>query len=127
MRWQLRRPLDDSDLPVRLERKDRRIQTQQLAPPPVAGLPLLPHRREPVLPEHRADILGRSAGERVAPEERENIPAVGEQPLLSKRDKGVLLPVAQRGEPQVPVEPRLIRRIDTRSLIEGLRLIPEGV
>src|SRR5581483_10461027 len=48
-------------------------------------------------------------------------------PLFRERNNLVLLPVAERSEPEVPVEPRLIRRVDAWTLVERLRLVAERV
>src|SRR5271170_5488151 len=121
------RPLDDADFAVKLPGKNGRIQSQKLTSPPVTGVMLLFHRCEPVLPEHGTDVLRRSSGEGVVPEERENVRAIGKQMLFGERDKAILFPIAERGEPEIPVESWLIRRINSGRLVDRLRLVAERI
>src|SRR5271165_5599674 len=127
MRRQRVGPLNDTDFAVKLPGKNGRIQAEKLTSPPVAGVMLLLHRCEPVLPEHGTDVLRRSSGEGVVPEERENVRAIGKQTLFGERDKAVLFPIAERGEPEIPVKSWLIRRVNSRRLVDRLRLVTERI
>src|SRR5260370_19943240 len=47
--------------------------------------------------------------------------------LFGARHDGIRTPGAEGSEPQIPVEARLVGRIDARSLVRILRLVAEGV
>src|SRR6266851_3444282 len=47
--------------------------------------------------------------------------------LFGARHDGIRTPRAEGSEPQIPVEARLVGRIDARSLVGILRLVAEGV
>ena len=69
----------------------------------------------------------RRIAERIAAEQPDDVAVVLQQSLLGDWHKVVLLPVAERSEPEVPVEARLIRRINARRLVQGLRLVREQI
>src|SRR5436190_9518499 len=98
------------------------------SPPPRASAALGREVREPVLPPDGAHERRRRPRRKwIAAEQPQHARAVLEQPLLRQHDPGRLLPRAERREPEVPLEPRLVRRIDARPLERILRLVPEGV
>ena len=61
MGWQRLRPLDYADLAVGLEGERGGVEADELASPPVASVVFFFHGREPVLPEHGADVPGGDA------------------------------------------------------------------
>src|SRR5271170_4059825 len=81
MRRQRVGPLDNSCFAVGSLGEHGRVEPEKLASPPVAGVVLLLHRGEPVLPEHGTDVFRRGAGEGIVLEEREDVRAIGEQAL----------------------------------------------
>src|SRR6476646_7291061 len=91
------------------------------APPPGAGPLPLGRLREAVLPEPRPHETRRNAGKRIAREEREHGRRALEQLLEKTREPGVLLEGAERREPHLPVEPRLVRRHERRTAEEVAR------
>src|SRR5271169_4519970 len=67
------------------------------------------------------------AWEWVACEQRKHVRLAGQEAFLNLYDPGILPPVTQRSEPQVPVKARLVGRINPRGRMQVLRLIAEGV
>src|SRR5712691_3724865 len=104
-----------------------RVVSAKLALPPRAGRALLRTRREPVLPDDRAHAARRLSLERIAREEAENRWLALQQSRLAVHHPGVLVPAAQRSEPQIPLEARLVRRVDPRRDIHVLGLEAEGI
>src|SRR4051812_34241199 len=84
-------------------------ESQLLPAPPCTGFSFGVDIGEPVLPEHRAYHRRGTSFERIAPEQSQHARASLEQSLLGEHNPRRVLPRRQRGEPQVPVEPRLIR------------------
>src|SRR4029077_13758324 len=77
--------------------------------------------RKPVLPEQNAD-LARRLWKRIAGEERQHVGGTCQEALFGARDDGIGAPVTERGEPQIPIETRLVGGVDARSLVGILRL-----
>ena len=75
-----RRPFDDFNLAIRLSLQGRRIQPQQLSPPPHSGCVFFSYGCEPVLPKHGTNLTWRLLSERISCEQREDILAVRKQP-----------------------------------------------
>src|SRR5579859_4404149 len=119
--------LQDGEAAVRGALDGGSVGAEELTAPPAAGGALLLEAGEPVLPEDGADIAGRRAAKGIAGEEAEHIARVGQQQLFGAGDDGVLRPRAERGEPQVPVEARLVGRVDARPGGEVLRFVAEGI
>ncbi len=82
---------------------------------------------EPILINHGADLLRRRAAERISGEQRKHIRLVIEQALLGPDDEAVILPWAKRGEPQIPIETRLIRGVNSRRRFHILRLVAKWI
>ncbi len=127
MRGEFVRPLDHGRPALRRPSQYRCVESEKLPSPPVPCRSLLCARGEPVLPKYGTHIAGRRLRKRIAPEKREHILVVLKQPLFGEWNKIVLPPVAQRRKPQVPVEARLIRRVDAGSLVQRLRLVAERI
>src|SRR5581483_4501268 len=125
--WSHRRPLCYDDLPIRLARQCRRIKSQVLAFPPHSRRSFLGQAREPILPKDGPHLLGRVAIEWIARKQRQHIGRVIQQALLRAGHNRVFAPRAQRCEPQIPVETRLIRRIDAGPLRRILRFVTERI
>src|ERR1700733_5740823 len=119
--------LKDHEAAVGVALDSRRVGAEKLTPPPVPGRALLRHRGEPILPENGTKIPRRGVGERISGEELEDVVVVGEEELLGARDDGVLRPRAERGKPEIPVEARLIGRIEAGGAGKILRLVTEGI
>src|SRR5439155_22229052 len=94
-----------------------------LPAPPHSGLLLFCHGGEPVLPEHCTYLGGWLARKRITCKESEHIGIVFEQSHLGIGHNWIFTPRAEWGEPQVPVETRLIRRVDARRLARVLGVI----
>src|SRR5579871_1470410 len=122
-----RRPLENCELPVGLTLQRRRVEPEQLPRPPDSLLTLLRRCAEPVLPNHRAHEPRRLGRKGIRFKERHNIRTTREQPLLCAHDDWIGAPIAQRSKPQIPVESRLIRRVDARRLVRILGLISKLV
>src|ERR1700737_3999044 len=122
-----RGPLDHYYGSIRFSPQGGRIQPQQLPAPPDPGRAFLCHAREPVLPEHRADLSRRLLRKRIAGKKGQHILVIGKEPQLRVRHDRILAPGTQGCEPQVPIEPRLIRRVDSRWFIKILRLVAKWV
>src|ERR1700674_5415375 len=120
-------PLDHPDRSVRFSLQRGCIQPQQLPTPPHPVRTFLCHCREPVLPEHRADLSRRLLRKRIASKKGQHILVTGKEPQLRVRHDRILAPGTQGCEPQVPIEPRLIRRVDSRWFIQILRLVAKWV
>ena len=60
-------------------------------------------------------------------EEFQHVRLVWQEPLFGPEHEAVVLPGAQRGEPQIPIEARLIGRVDAGGLAEILRLVAERI
>ena len=65
--------------------------------------------------------------EGIRSEKLKDIRAVLEQAFLGIDNEWIAPPGGERGEPEVPIEARLKRRIDSRRLGHILRLISEGI
>src|SRR5207245_9249096 len=122
----LRRQGDGLD-PLGSELQGGCVETPLLPPPPRRSPALLLGLGEPVLPLHGADVGGRLPVEGIAREEAEDLRRAGEQTQLGVDDPWVLAPLAERGEPEVPFEPRLVWRVDAGRLHRILRLVAERV
>src|ERR1700732_2376261 len=97
------------------------VVAQQLAAPPQTVFALFWHRGEPILPEENPD-LARGLRKRIAGKQGQDVGAAFEEALLGAGDDGIGAPVAERGEPQVPIETGLIGGVDARSFVGILRL-----
>src|SRR5229473_3962845 len=122
-----RRPLDNFDVSIRSSLQRGRIQAQQLPPPPHPGGAFFRHCREPVLPEHRADLMWRLLRKRITGKECEYILVVREQEHFRVGHNRILAPRPQRSEPQFPIKARLIWRIDSGWLIQLLWLVAKRI
>src|ERR1700693_179656 len=114
-------PFDGDDAAVGIVAERRRVVAQQLAPPPQALLTFFLRRGGPILPEQNA-YLARRLRKRIAGEQRQHVRATCQEALFGARDDGIGAPVTERGEPQIPIETRLIGGVDARSLVGILRL-----
>src|SRR6478752_8092247 len=95
--------------------------------PPRPGLPFRREVAEPILPQHRPNECRPLARERVAFEQAQHGWASLDEPLLRLLDPWRLLPWAERREPEVPLEARLIRGIDAGMRAWVLWLVPERI
>ena len=114
MRRQFVGPLYDLRPAIRCQCDFRRIQSEQLAPPPVSRSALFLHRGEPVLPEYRARESGWRVRKRIGLEQAEHIGIIRQQSFFGQWNDLVLAPFPQRCEPEIPLESRLIRRVNPR-------------
>src|ERR1700730_14313716 len=105
----------------------RGVGSKELALPPQACTMFLFWRTEPVLPENSANDVGRLTGEGIAGEKPKHGRIILEKQFFSSWNDRILLPTAERGEPEVPVETRLVGGIDARTLVQLLRLVAEGI
>src|SRR2546429_5378951 len=92
-----------------------------------SDLSLFLWRRKPILPTHRAYLPRRSMRERIPRKKQQHIGISAEQTLLCPHHDWLLPPRTQRRKPQIPIEPRLIRRVNPRRLAWVLRLETEGI
>lgn len=74
-----------------------------------------------------AHELGWSIGEGVTAEKVEDVGRIVQKAFFGAGDEHVFAPGAERGEPEVPVEAWLVRRVDARRFVEGLGLVTEEV
>src|SRR5579862_2195893 len=122
-RW----PLGHHYGPIRFSLEGWRIQAQQLPPPPRPLRAFFCDRGEPVLPEHRTDLSRRVLRKRIGGKKGQHILVIGKQSHLRVRHDRIVTPGTQGCEPQVPIEARLIRRVDPRRLVQILRLVAKRV
>src|SRR5436853_2337049 len=87
------------DRPVRRPLHHRRVEADLPAPPPEARPPLLGRGGEAVLPEDGPHLRRRRAGEGIAAEEGQHVPAAFEEADLRRLDPGVLAQLTEGGEP----------------------------
>src|SRR5258708_1313804 len=127
MRREFIRPLDNRNFASWRWRDFRSIEAEKLTAPPVSRAEFLCHGSEPRLPQYSADVERRRLNERIALEEGKNVGIVGEQAFLGERHDFILVPITERGEPEVPFKSWLIGRVDARGLIQGLRLVAERI
>src|SRR5271156_2674478 len=121
------RQIKHHDLAVRFVLQRRRVLAYFLAPPPISRLAFRPHVREPVLILDRARLSRRRAREWIARKQRQHVRLIFQQTFFRPHHKARLLPRSQRREPQIPLEPRLIRRVNSRRFINCLRLVTKRV
>src|SRR6516165_4873142 len=121
------RPFSHEEPLVLAPLERRGVESQKLAAPPHSRRVLGGKVREPVLPQHGANLLRWSLRKRIAGEQRKHLRITREQQLLGMKHKSIFAPVSERGEPQVPVKARLVWRVDARRLGRILRLVAEGV
>src|SRR6516165_1010736 len=121
------RPFSHEEPLVLAPLERRGVESQKLAAPPHSRRVLGGKVREPVLPQHGANLLRWSLRKRIAGEQRKHLRITREQQLLGAKHKGIFAPVAERGEPQVPVKARLVWRVNAWRLGGTLRLVAEAV
>src|SRR6516162_6809622 len=120
-------PLGNHDLPVVGPQESRRVQTAILAPPPGAGpFPGGPVGK-PVLPHHRSYLLRRGRRKRIETEKGQHIFVAEQQLLLGAHHKRIFPPPSERSEPQIPLEARLVGSVDSRGLVDRLRLVAKRI
>src|SRR5271156_5573784 len=117
------RQIKHHDLAVRFALQRRRVLAYFLAPPPISRLAFRPHVREPILIIDRAHLARRRAREWIARKQRQHVRLIFQQTFLRPHHKARLLPRSQRRKPQIPFEARLVRRVNSRRLINRLRLV----
>src|SRR5260370_11242879 len=127
MRRKFGRPLDGDDSAIGIAGECRRVIAEQLAVPPESLISLFFERRKPILPENGTHLFRGLLRKRVCGEQREHVGAAFEEVLFGARHDGIRTPGAEGSEPQIPVEARLVRRIEARSLGRSSRLLSEGV
>src|SRR5215468_6416591 len=120
-------PLDHVELPISRSLNCRRVEPHEFAAPPHPGCALLFHAGKPILPKHRTNLSGRLTEKWISLEEVDYILAALKQSNLGVGHDRIVSPGSQRRKPQIPVEARLIRRIDARRFIQCLRFVAEGV
>src|SRR5690348_7163855 len=99
-------------MPASLRSHHAREHPELLASPPCARAALRVEIGEPVLPPHRAHQAWRAGSKWVASEQSQHARTVLEQTLLREHHPARLLPWTERGEPEIPVEARLVWRVD---------------
>lgn len=119
--------LDDGEAAVGAEFERGRVKAEIFAAPPVAGLAFFLSCGEPILPKHGANLLGRSIGKGIRGKQRKDIEIVCKKVALSAEDHGIVAPVAERCEPEIPIEARLVGSVNAGSFVEGLGLVGEGI
>ena len=87
--------MNSDDLPIRVARKRWRVLTDKITTPPVARAMLFFHRRKPVLPEYRADILRRRLRKGIASKEVDYVRVLLQQVIFGKRDDLALIPARE--------------------------------
>src|ERR1700723_1590577 len=78
---------------------------------------------EPVLPKNDTNQMRRSRRKGIAREEPKHVRIIPQKRLLGPRHDKILLPGAEGGKPEIPVQAWLIRCIDTWAFIESLGLV----
>src|SRR5271154_2052596 len=123
------RHLNDDDSAIGFALQQGSVESQELTPPPIPSGAFFRHAGEPILPQHGSDLLRRLLREGIAGKKSQHIFVfvAREQPYLGVGDDRILAPRTQRGEPQVPVETRLIRSVDSGRRLYLLRLIAKGI
>src|ERR1700722_5990213 len=111
------RPLRDGDPAVGFQLNRGSVKSEQFAPPPHSVLFFFRHGSKPVLPEDRAHLVWRPLRKRIGGKQREHVRIVGEQPSLGAQHHGVVAPLAERCEPQIPIQSRLIGRVNARRFV----------
>src|SRR5690348_7707552 len=104
-----------------------RILAKELAAPPETRCAFRLQVGEPILVDHRAHAYGRRARKRIGSEQGEDVWLICEQTVFGPDHEAVLGPGTERGKPQVPIETRLIGRVNSRRVIEFLRLVAKFV
>src|SRR6266404_1255689 len=122
-----RRPLQHDHSSVRFALQRGSVQAELLPSPPRASRTFFVWRREPVLPYHSSYLMRRSVRERIPRKKQQHVGIATQQTLFRTHDDGLLPPGAQRRKPQVPIEPRLIRRIYSRRLARILWFVTKGI
>lgn len=118
---------NDYDLPIRLTLQSGPKQSLKLALPPKARIRLGSKVGEPILPRHGTHLERWVAGERIGRKKFEHAGVVVEQKQFRARHPRVFSPVAQGGEPEVPIKAGLIGRVDARRLGWVLRFVAKGI
>jgi len=103
------------------------IFAEEFAAPPIAVYALGAQVGEPVLVNYGADLARRRAGERIFGEKLEYGTIIFNQAFFSPNDETGIPPGAERSKPQIPIEARLIGGVNSRSFVNVLRLIAEGI
>src|SRR5579862_429774 len=115
----------DGSIGLALERG--RIQPLKFAPPPKPRLTLGGDVSEPILPNHGPHLHRRIGSERISGKKFEHARIVLEQQHFRAHNPVVFAPTSQRRKPEVPIEARLVRRVDLRWLGRVLGLVTEGI
>src|ERR1700758_1245172 len=113
---------------IRLAFKSRRISPEQFAPPPIARFAFCFLVRKPILVNDGANRNRlRPSCKRIAGKQVQYIGIVLKEPFLRPQHEAIFAPAAQRREPQIPIEAWLRRRVNSRRLLQILRLLTERV
>src|SRR3984893_6752545 len=121
------RPIHNDKLPVGLAFDGRSIQPDLTAAPPETFLAFVLPVGKPVLPQNHANLPRRFSRKWIGGEKSQYVRLSKEKTLLNLDNKSVFTPGAQRSEPEIPVETRLVGREDSRRRVQILWLITKGV
>ena len=127
MRSHRLRPLHHDDLAAGVQLNHRSVESEQFAAPPHAVVSFFRHGRKPVLPEDGADLRGGPCGNGFAAKSARTSGSFESRRHSAAQYHWIVTPLAERCEPQVPVESRLIGRVDARRFVQLLRLVAEGI
>src|ERR1700684_346774 len=103
------------------------VFAEEFAAPPIAVYFFGAEIGEPLLIDYSAHFPGRRVGEGILGEEFEDVAIIFDQALFGPHDETRILPRAERGKPQIPIEARLIGRVNSRGFVDVLRLVTEGI
>src|SRR5260370_12888302 len=71
--------------------------------------------------------MGRPLWKRICRKKGEHVWIIRKQPPLRPQNKRIVAPGSQRGEPQVPIESWLIRRVNAGRLVQILWLVTKRI
>src|SRR4029077_3626956 len=121
------RPFHNLNLTSRAPFQRRSVQPHELTPPPHSSGTFLRHGSEPVLPQHGANLVWRRLTKRISGKKCEHVLFIFEQPNFGVRHERVIAPRSKRSKPQIPIEARLIRRVNSWWTIQRLGLIAKRI
>src|SRR5258705_10174272 len=121
------RPLRHDDFSLGCPFERRRINATEFTAPPLTSGSLRGAISEPVLPHHRTHEFWRRLRKRIGTKQRQYVRSTVEKLFFRSNHERILAPRSERGEPQVPFEPRLIRSVNSRRFLQILWLCGEKI
>src|SRR5579885_1183467 len=109
------------------ERDDRVIGAEQLTLPPIAGFPALLGVGEVIIVQQDANVARRGIWKWIALEQGRHRRRILQQPLQQVPEPPLGARIAQRREPHLPVQARLVREIPQRPPVEHAGLVLEFI